>query len=107
MHSQAGTFYALTLNCQVLFPPARRLPRYVFSVIATAVIIPLAIVAASNFYDALLNFLGVIGYWSAAYSSIVLVEHIVFRKADPSRYDHAVWNSLRGLPTVGIASDTS
>jgi purine-cytosine permease-like protein len=54
----AATFYSVSLNFQVLFPPFGRWPRYVFALLTTAIVIPLAIVAAGHFYDALVNFLG-------------------------------------------------
>lgn len=56
--NQAATFYSISLNFQVLFPPFGRLPRYLFALLATAIIIPLGIVAKDHFYDALVNFLG-------------------------------------------------
>lgn len=66
-------------------------------------IIPLAIVGQHRFYDALSNFLGLIGYWASAWIAILLTEHIVFRHGDFSSYDLRVWNRQAGLPT-GIAA---
>ena len=65
--------------------------------------VPLSIVGAHKFYDALINFLGIIGYWASAYVAIVLVEHLYFRKNDPSHYDEKSWNVPARLPT-GIAA---
>ena len=44
-----GTFYAITLSLQTLAPWLVRVPRYVFSVLVTAVVIPVAIKAVDNF----------------------------------------------------------
>ena len=66
-------------------------------------VVPLSIVGAHRFYDALVNFLGLIGYWSAAYVAIILTEHLVYRKNDPSLYKPRAWNVPVLLPT-GIAA---
>ena len=71
---------------------------------------PIAIVGAHKFYETLIDFLGIIGYWASAYIGIVLVEHLYFRKNDPSCYDEKSWNVPARLPTgipaiaAGLAS---
>lgn len=95
----AGTMYSITLNFQTLVPWLTHVPRYVFSVVVTAVVIPVSIRAAVDFFDNLENFVGLIGYWSAAFISVVIAEHWVFRKGDCLAYDHAVWDDARRLPT--------
>jgi purine-cytosine permease-like protein len=66
-------------------------------------VIPLAIVGAHRFYDTLLNFLGLIGYWASAFVAIILVEHLWFRRNDPKQYDEKIWNNPKRLPT-GLAA---
>jgi purine-cytosine permease-like protein len=66
-------------------------------------LIPLSIVGAHRFYDALVNFLGLISYWGSAYGAIVLVEHLLFRHNDASAYDVRSWNVPNRLPS-GIAA---
>ena len=58
---------------------------------------------ATHFYGTLTNFLGLIGYWASAFTAIVLVEHLVFRKNDPDAYDVEIWNVPNRLPP-GIAA---
>ncbi|TDZ38026.1 Purine-cytosine permease fcyB [Colletotrichum spinosum] len=99
----SGTMYAITLNFQTLVPWLVRVPRYVFSIIVTAIMIPVAIRAADDFFLNLENFVALIGYWSASFIGIVVVEHFVFRKGDANLYDHHVWNISSGLPS-GIAA---
>ncbi|KDQ60371.1 hypothetical protein JAAARDRAFT_126119 [Jaapia argillacea MUCL 33604] len=110
----AMTFYSLCLNFQVFIPWLVWVPRYVFSVVATAIIVPLAIVGSHKFYDTLTNFLGLIGYWASAFLAIILVEHLVFRRPGSSfsppssstsftSYDLKSWNTPSRLPT-GIAA---
>lgn len=94
---------------QVLMPILVIVPRYVFSILATAMyvtyipshptlislsvvetginsVIPLSIVGAHSFYTTLSNFLGLIGYWASTYIAIVLLEHFLFRR--PHTHPH-------------------
>ncbi|ESK86250.1 cytosine-purine permease [Moniliophthora roreri MCA 2997] len=99
----AVTFYSISLNVQVFIPKLVVVPRYAFSIAATAIVLPLSIVGAHRFYDTLLNFLSIIGYWASAYVAIILGEHVVFRRLAFSNYDLNAWNQPGLLPT-GIAA---
>ncbi|KAK1973803.1 NCS1 nucleoside transporter [Colletotrichum cereale] len=99
----SGTMYAITLNFQTLVPWLVRIPRYVFSIVVTAVMIPVAIKAADDFFLNLENFVALIGYWSVSFVGIVVVEHLVFRKGDAELYDHRGWNITSSLPS-GVAA---
>ncbi|KAF9268967.1 NCS cytosine-purine permease [Marasmius fiardii PR-910] len=99
----ATTFYSISLNIQVFLPKLLVVPRYIFSFVATAIVLPLAIVGSHRFYDTLTNFLSLIGYWASAYVAILLLEHIVFRRCDFSRYDLKAWNIPQLLPS-GLAA---
>lgn len=99
----AATFYSITLNFQILIPHLVILPRYFFSLAATAVIIPVAVVGAHKFYVTLTNFLALLGYWASAFGAVILVEHFVFRRNDFNAYDYKAWNTPRQLPT-GLAA---
>ncbi|KAG7446742.1 uncharacterized protein BT62DRAFT_986678 [Guyanagaster necrorhizus] len=94
----APTFYSMCLNIQVFIPVLYVVPRYVFSILATAIVLPLAIVGSHRFYDTLTNFLGLIGYWASAFIGVILVEHFVFRRNSPEMYDVSCWNKPRALP---------
>ncbi|KAK1961477.1 NCS1 nucleoside transporter [Colletotrichum sublineola] len=99
----SGTMYAITLNFQTLVPWLVRVPRYVFSIVVTAVMIPVAIKAADDFFLNLENFVALIGYWSASFVGIVVVEHFVFRKGDAKLYDPRSWNVTSSLPSGAAA----
>ncbi|CAE6415897.1 unnamed protein product [Rhizoctonia solani] len=94
--------YSFCVSFQCITPCFARIPRYIYSILAIAISIPLAIVGAHTYYASLISFTGVIGYWAAAWASIVLVEHLVFRKSYTA-YDAAAWNTPSALPT-GIAA---
>ncbi|KAI0360560.1 cytosine-purine permease [Trametes cingulata] len=99
----APTFYSFSLSFQVFIPPLAVVPRYMFSLLATAILIPISIIGAHKFYDTLTNFLGLIGYWASAFGAIVLAEHLVIRRGDFASYDLRCWKDPRRLPT-GLAA---
>ncbi|KAH7089455.1 permease for cytosine/purines, uracil, thiamine, allantoin-domain-containing protein [Paraphoma chrysanthemicola] len=101
----AATMYSITLNLQMLVPWLFRIPRIVFSVIITGIVIGVAVEAAKSFFINLENFLGVIGYWSAAFIGIVLVEHLLFRRGSFIAYtkDEEAWDDMGQLP-LGVAA---
>lgn len=101
----AASLYSISLNFQILLPRVlvAHVPRALFAIVITAVIIPVSIKAASSFFDSLENFLGIISYWSAAFVAVVLVEHLLFRKRDCFSYNPEYWNVAEKLPT-GVAA---
>ncbi|KAI8649660.1 hypothetical protein NCS55_01466500 [Fusarium keratoplasticum] len=100
----AGSVYALSLNFQALLYLARiRIPRVVYTLIITAVIIPIAIKVAAEFMDSLSNFLGIIGYWPSSFVAIIVLEHFVFRKGLVANYNVEDWNNRKALP-AGVAA---
>ncbi|KAF2206528.1 hypothetical protein CERZMDRAFT_52979 [Cercospora zeae-maydis SCOH1-5] len=102
----AATMYAITLNFQLLIPCLVHVPRALFAILITAIVIPVSIKAAKSFFVNLENFIGVIGYWSAAFVAIVVVEHVWLRSSDTTTYSHDIWNSPKGLP-LGAAAITA
>ncbi|KAH4404770.1 hypothetical protein HBH92_187940 [Parastagonospora nodorum] len=96
----SATMYSITLNLQMLVPWLFRIPRVIFSVIITGIVIGVAVEAAKSFFVNLENFLGVIGYWSAAFIGIILVEHLLFRRGSFIAYtkDDEAWDDMQKLP---------
>ncbi|KAL3426541.1 Purine-cytosine permease fcyB 1 [Phlyctema vagabunda] len=97
------SMYSIALNIQMLHPFFLEVPRSVFTIIVTVILVPVSIKASRSFLHSLENFLGVISYWSAAFVAIMLVEFVHFRKMDYASYDHASWNVRSRLPS-GIAA---
>ncbi|KAJ3572234.1 hypothetical protein NP233_g3212 [Leucocoprinus birnbaumii] len=104
--NMAISFYSISLNFQLFAPIFLKVPRYFFSTFGTALVIALAIVGQHRFYDTLVNFLGLLGYWAAAYVTVIFIEHLYFRRGKFSQYDPAIWNTSSLLPT-GIAAVAS
>ncbi|KFA64990.1 hypothetical protein S40285_09060 [Stachybotrys chlorohalonatus IBT 40285] len=99
----AAAMYSISLNFQMLVPFFVRIPRNIFAIVYTCVVIPVAIEAARTFFASLENFIYLIAYWSAGYVAVVGTEHFVFRKADCSKYDPEAWDKPSRLPT-GLAA---
>ncbi|KAK4550710.1 hypothetical protein LTR36_000289 [Oleoguttula mirabilis] len=99
----AATMYSITLNFQLLVPWLVRIPRSLFAIVITAIVIPISIRAATSFFTNLENFIGVIGYWASAFVAVVITEHAWFRRGDCSTYSPSVWCDAKGLPS-GIAA---
>lgn len=61
-------------------------------------VVPLGILASSKFQETLTNFLALIASWVAVFASIIIVEHLIFRRSF-SAYDISHWDSPRRLPS--------
>ncbi|CAO2648590.1 Nn.00g078570.m01.CDS01 [Neocucurbitaria sp. VM-36] len=101
----SATMYSVTLNLQMFIPWLFRVPRVLFSIVITGIVIGVAIEAAKSFFLNLENFVGVIGYWSSAFIGIVITEHLLFRRTNFASYteDESAWDDMRKLPP-GIAA---
>jgi NCS1 nucleoside transporter family len=101
----APTLYSFSLSLQVLIPFnwVVRIPRYFLSTLATAILLPLAIVGSTHFYETLANFLGLLGYWCSCFGAVVCIEHLLFRRGRFDSYHVADWDQPRKLP-LGIAA---
>lgn len=100
----APTIYSCGLSLQVAVPWLVRIPRYFLAFVVSAVYLPVAIVAATHFYDALENFLAILGYWTAIYMPPVALEAIFFRRpVGPMTYPIDDWDQAKRLP-IGIAA---
>ncbi|KAI1804673.1 permease for cytosine/purines, uracil, thiamine, allantoin-domain-containing protein [Daldinia bambusicola] len=78
--------YSVSLSLQVLSERTQRVPRFVWTLLGTAVYIAIAIPGYDHFEDTLESFMLVIGYWLAIYEGVSLTEHFVFRRASFARY---------------------
>lgn len=91
--------YSMGLSVSVIHTWLAQVPRLVWPVVITAIYIPLAIVGADHFASSLENFLNVLGYWLAIYVTVVIEEHLIFRKRDFAAYNAAeTWNRQELLP---------
>lgn len=95
----ARDIYTISFNIPAFVPIARKVPRVVLAIIATGVIIGVAIPASTSFVSSVISFLSIIGYYAGASVTCFLTEFLYFRKGDPASFDPAIWNDGRALPT--------
>ncbi|OTA99396.1 hypothetical protein M426DRAFT_325155 [Hypoxylon sp. CI-4A] len=98
--------YSVSLSLQVLSEKTQRVPRFVWTLVATGVTIAIAIPGYDHFEDALESFMLVIGYWLAIYEGVSLTEHLIFRRASFSRYAPEDYAEPSRLPP-GLAAVTA
>ena len=94
--------YSVSLTVQVFARWVQRVPRFLWTFVATCAYIAIAIPGYSHFEAVLENFMNFIGYWLAIYSAIGLTEHFVFKRGF-SGYQPELYDSPERLP-VGIAA---
>lgn len=100
----AGSMYGLALNWQAFFNLFDlRIPRVIYPLAITAIIIPVAIRVAADFLPSLFNFVGIIGFWSSCFITVIALEHLVIRRGEMRAYNVAHWDTAKLLPT-GISA---
>ncbi|TFY57346.1 hypothetical protein EVG20_g8587, partial [Dentipellis fragilis] len=100
----APTMYSLGTSFMAITPPLfAKIPRYVYAVVSTAILIPVAIVGATHFYTVLVNILSIVGYLSSSFAAIVLAEHFIIRCNRFSTYNTENWNQPAKL-SLGVAA---
>ncbi|RSH85193.1 hypothetical protein EHS25_005000 [Saitozyma podzolica] len=91
--------YSMGMSISVVWVYLAAVPRLFWPFFISAIYIPLAIVGADSFSSALENFLNVLGYWLAIYSTVVIEEHLIFRRRNYDNYNAAeTWNRSDLLP---------
>lgn len=98
--------YSVSLSLQVLSEHTQRVPRFVWTLVGTAVYVAVAIPGYANFEDALESFMLVIGYWLAIYEGVSLTEHFVFRRGSLTNYAPETYTDPKRLPP-GFAAITA
>ncbi|KAJ5747601.1 uncharacterized protein N7511_009297 [Penicillium nucicola] len=97
--------YSVSLTLQVLHKYTQRVPRFIWTFLASCVSLAIAIPGYSHFQTVLENFMNLIAYWLAIYSAIAIADHFIFRRGfagyRPEDYDKA-----EKLP-LGIAASVA
>ncbi|KAI4167900.1 MAG: hypothetical protein LQ343_006823 [Gyalolechia ehrenbergii] len=96
--------YASALGCQVLGRYGKMVPRYLWVCVIVLVYFICAIAGREHLYTIFQNFLALMGYWVMIFVSIVLEEHVIFRRG--VGFDWTAWEDKKRLP-LGIAALTA
>ena len=98
-NSVPGT-YAAALGCQILGRYGKAIPRYLWVCVIVLIYFVCAIAGRNHLFVIFQNFLALMGYWIIVMVSIVLEEHLLFKKAG---FDWTRWEDQKYLP-IGIAA---
>ena len=94
--------YSVSLTTQILGRHAMKVPRFIWTIIATGVYIAIAIPGYDHFEAYLENFMNFIGYWLAIYEGIAFTDHFWFRRGFKG-YNASDYDNPKALPP-GIAA---
>jgi NCS1 nucleoside transporter family len=94
--------YSVGLTMQVLGRWTQRVPRFIWTAVATAVYIAIAIPGYSEFETVLENFMNFIGYWLAIYEGVAFSDHFLYKRS-MYQYQPALYDQPSKLPP-GIAA---
>lgn len=85
--------YSVSLSLQVLARSTQRVPRFIWTGVASVAYVAIAIPGYGHFEDVLENFMLLIAYWLSIYEGIALSEHFIFKRGfagyHPESYDDA------------------
>lgn len=98
--------YSLALTTQALHPWLQAIPRPFICIIGTIVYVVLGIVGVDHFESWLDTLLVLLSYWLAIYSTIILEEHLIFRRGKWANYEPDRIADWKYLP-VGIAASVA
>ncbi|KAJ5765050.1 hypothetical protein N7520_004609 [Penicillium odoratum] len=83
--------YSVSLTLQVLGRWTQRVPRFIWTFLASCVSLAIAIPGYSDFQTVLSNFMDFIAYWLAIYTGISVADHFIFKRGfggyTPENYD--------------------
>ncbi|KAK0734351.1 purine-cytosine permease [Lasiosphaeria miniovina] len=84
--------YSVSLSLQVLAKETQRVPRFIWTFLATCVYVAISIPGFDHFAPWLENFMVLTSYWLAIYQGVALPEHFIFRRGFggyvPEHYDN-------------------
>lgn len=99
-------YYSISITTQVFGSKAALLPRYVYTLIACAIMIIMSVVGKDHLYTVLSDLMAIIGYWCIIYWIIFVQEALIFRSGRFSGargWDLSAWNDKHRLPK-GLAA---
>lgn len=95
--------YAAAIDLQTLGRFTKAVPRWMWVVCVVACEFVCAVAGRNNLFDIFQNFLALMGYWICIFISIMLEEHLLFRKLRGVGFDWAAWEDRSKLP-LGVAA---
>ncbi|KAL9114630.1 MAG: hypothetical protein Q9227_001308 [Pyrenula ochraceoflavens] len=101
--NMAPSAYSAALDFQILGRYAKAIPRWMWSVVITLIMLVCSVAGRNNLFDILENFIPIMSYWVCPWLTIGLEEHLLFHIVRDVPFDWAAWENRKKLP-VGIAA---
>jgi purine-cytosine permease-like protein len=96
--------YSAALGVQMLGRYPKVVPRWIWTCVIVIVYFVCAVAGHDHLFTIIQNFLALMGYWITTFISIVMEEHLVFRRN--KSFDWSAWEDQKRLP-VGYAALTA
>jgi NCS1 nucleoside transporter family len=96
--------YSIGLSAQMVSTKAVKVPRFVCSLAGSVVFLVCAVAGRDHLESVMTNFLNMCAYYLTPLTTIILVEHYIWRRG--FTYNLEAWNNESQLP-VGIAASVS
>ena len=96
--------YSAALGFQMLGRYLKMMPRWFWTCIVVLIYFVCALAGRENLFTIFQNFLALMGYWVTTFISVVIEEHLIFRRK--SGFDWTAWEDQKRLP-VGFAALTA
>lgn len=93
--------YAAALGAQVLGRYGKMVPRYLWVCVIVLIYFVCAIAGRDHLFQIFQNFLALMGYWIVIWATIMLCEHLIFRRT--KGFDWTKWEDQKYLP-IGFAA---
>ena len=93
--------YAAALGCQVLGRYGKMIPRWCWVCFIVLIYFVCAIAGRDHLFEIFQNFLALMGYWIMIFVTIVVEEHLIFRRN--VGFDWTKWEDQKYLP-IGFAA---
>lgn len=96
--------YSAALNVQVLGRYGLAIPRWILTSVIVIIYFVCALAGRNHLFEIFQNFLALMGYWVTIFITIVLEEHLIFRRGKNGLgFDWSAWADKSKLP-IGIAA---
>jgi purine-cytosine permease-like protein len=94
--------YSIGLNVQAIGFGLLKVPRLIWSFLGGCIYLAAAVAGRTHLAEVMENFLNCISYWLTPFLTIMLLEHLIWRRGYD--YDISAWNDPSKLPYGYAAS---
>jgi purine-cytosine permease-like protein len=91
--------YTISISLPAIVPALRHVPRVLLAIVASGVMIAIAIPASQSFVSSISSFLAIVGYYVGASISCFMIEWLYFRRSNAETLNPAIWDNASALPT--------